>query len=61
MQSPFYYREQAKRARRWARDINNRDIQDSLERMAWDFDQIAEDLERGLIYIRHPRLLPQRQ
>jgi hypothetical protein len=29
--------------------------------MARDFDHIAEDLERGLIDIVHPALLPQRR
>jgi hypothetical protein len=29
--------------------------------MARDYSEIAEDLERGAIEIRHPELLPQRR
>jgi hypothetical protein len=29
--------------------------------MARDYDDIAEDLERGVIEIRHPELMPQRR
>jgi len=61
MQSSGHYRDQASRARRLARGVNDRELTDALERMARDFDHIAEDLERGLINIRHPELLPQRR
>jgi hypothetical protein len=61
MQSSGHYREQASRARRLARSVYERDASDTLERMARDFDHIAEDLERGLINIPHPELLPQRR
>jgi hypothetical protein len=61
MQSSTYYREQASRARRLASGTSDREVRHSLDQMARDFDHIAEDLERGLIDIVHPALLPQRQ
>lgn len=61
MQSAPYYREQAARARRLAAAILEDDACAVLERMAVDFDHIAEDLERGAIEITHPSLLPQQQ
>jgi hypothetical protein len=61
MQSARYYREQASRAWRLAGQVGDRDISESLAKMARDFDDIAIDLERGLIDIVHPALLPQRQ
>jgi hypothetical protein len=30
-------------------------------RLAQDFDELAEDLLRGAIEIRHPELMPQRR
>jgi hypothetical protein len=61
MRSSAYYREQAARARRWARGVSNRELTDTLDRIARDFDHIAEDLERGLVEIVHPAELPQRR
>ncbi len=59
MQEPGHYREQAERARRLAGGLTERDAE-MLERLARDLDDIAEDLERGAIDIRHPELMPQR-
>jgi hypothetical protein len=61
MQPISYYREQAERGRRLARSQNSREVQDTLRRMAQDYDDIAEDLENGAIEIRHPELMPQRR
>ena len=58
MQSETYYREQAARARRLA-GHGRGDIYDMLLRVALDFDDIAEDLKRNAIEIRHPERLPQ--
>ncbi len=59
MQPASYYREQGERARRLAQSILNREVVEMLSRMATDYDDIAEDLEAGLIDVRHPELLPQ--
>ena len=61
MYEATYYRGQAQRARRLARSINHSEVERQLERMARDFDDIAEDLELGAIEIRHAELMPQRQ
>jgi hypothetical protein len=37
----------------------NLETADALTQAADDFDEIAEDLERGAIEIRHPELMPQ--
>jgi hypothetical protein len=58
MQKPSYYREQAARARRLARGSRD-DIEELLKHLASDFDDIAVDLERGAVEIRHPELMPQ--
>lgn len=54
-----YYRQQAVRARRLAAAVANREMQEQLGRIAEDYDDIAADLERGAIEIRHPELMPQ--
>lgn len=60
MQSAAYYREQAARARRLARQCTG-EIYDTLMRLARDFDDIVEDLERDAIEVRHPERMPQNQ
>jgi hypothetical protein len=60
MQDASYYRKQAERARRLARVTTDRPISESLARMAQDYSEIADDLERGAIAVRHPNLMPQR-
>jgi hypothetical protein len=59
MQPPRYYREQAQHARRLAGMVHQPDVEETLCRMAEDFDDIAHDLETGAVDIRHPELLPQ--
>ena len=60
MQKPSYYREHAERARRLARSQTTRDVETMLDRMARDYDDLAEDLENGAVEIRHPELMLQR-
>ena len=59
MQEASYYRDQASRARRLARGVTDREVADQLARTAEDYDDIAEDLERGIIEVRHRELMPQ--
>ena len=59
MYDPSYYRDQAQRARRLARSVTIHDVEAQLLRMAQDYDDLAVDLERGAIEIRHPELMPQ--
>jgi len=61
MHEASYYREQAERLRHMARDTNNDRVARELERLAVDFDDIAEDIELGAIEIIRPDLLPQRK
>ena len=61
MHDPGYYRDQSERARRLARSITRSDVVAQLQRMAQDYDDIAEDLELGAIEVRHPELMPQRR
>jgi hypothetical protein len=61
MRTSNYYREQAARARRWADEVRQRELGDLLSRVAVDYDHVAEDLERGLVEVRHPELMPQNQ
>ena len=58
MHEPTYYREQADRARRLARQTVS-DICAMLLEVAQDFDEVAEDLENGAVEIRHPERMPQ--
>ena len=57
--SAGYYREQAEHARRMARLMHQPDINQTLLRMAEDFEDVAYDLETGAVDVRHPELLPQ--
>lgn len=59
MHSAKYYRGQAAKARGLARDVSTRYAADTLERMAVDYDDIADDLENGAVDIRHPELMKQ--
>jgi hypothetical protein len=59
MYDASYYREQAERALRLARVPTDSETQEALERVARDYEEIAEDLESGAIEIRHPDLMPQ--
>jgi hypothetical protein len=60
MHPPSYYRDQAKHARRMARQMHQPDVTQTLLRMAQDFEDIAYDLETGAVDVRHLELLPQR-
>lgn len=59
MYEPGYYRQQAERARRLSRGITDHEVSRLLGVMARDFEEIADDLERGAIEVRHPELMPQ--
>jgi hypothetical protein len=59
MHSAKYYREQAAHARRLSKMVHQAELRDKFERFANDYDDIAEDLEKGAIEIQHPELLPQ--
>jgi hypothetical protein len=59
MYQSSYYREQAARARRLARRTTDREVVSMLAEFARNYDEIAEDLDRGAIEIRHPELMPQ--
>jgi hypothetical protein len=61
MHSARYYRMRAARVRRIAEQLTHPEVCAALDKIAADFDDIAIDLERGLIEIRHPEQLPQRQ
>ena len=54
-----YYREQASRARRLARQLHQHDASNLLSQIAADYDDVAEDLENGAVEIRHSELMPQ--
>jgi len=59
MHDASHFRTQAARARRLALVPTDRETQNALLQMAQDYVDIAEDLERGAIEIRHPELMPQ--
>ncbi len=61
MQSAKYYRSQAAQAQRLAIISTNHEVMDLLKKLMVDYSDIAEDLERGLIEIKHPELLPQQE
>jgi hypothetical protein len=61
MHPASYYRDRAEHARRVASRVHQPEILEILGQMARDYDDIAEDLERGAIEIRHPELMPQRR
>jgi hypothetical protein len=54
-----YYRAEAARARRLANSINHPEARDALLKMAKDYEEIAVDLERGAIEVKHPERMPQ--
>jgi hypothetical protein len=54
-----YYRQQSERARRLARGLTDEEAISLLMDVAEHYDEIAEDLDRGAIEIRHPELMPQ--
>ena len=60
MQNAAYYRERAERVRWLARQGGDA-VYNELMSLAQDFDELAEDLLRGAVEIRHPELMPQRR
>lgn len=59
MQSSKYYRDNAAKARRLMGGITPGKTSEMLEKLSRDYDDIAADLERGAVEIRHPCLMPQ--
>jgi hypothetical protein len=55
-----YYRDQSARARRLANSISHPEARSALLQMARDYEELAADLEKGAIEIRHAELMPQR-
>lgn len=58
MKPASFYRTQAERARRVANAVPEPQIRTNFWQLAQDFEEIAEDLERGTTKLRHPELLP---
>ena len=56
-----YYRDKAREARRLMGTVTREEVADLLQCIARDYDELAIDLEDGLIEILHPELLPQRR
>jgi hypothetical protein len=61
MHPASYYRDRAEHIPSIAARLYQADLLEILNRMAQDYDDIAEDLEGGAIEIRHPELMPQRR
>jgi hypothetical protein len=59
MRDARYYRAEADHMRRLASLVHQPAIQVKLREAARDFEEIAQDLEGGLIEVRHPEMLPQ--
>ena len=56
-----HYRRQAARAKRLADGTTDREMSEALASAAQDFAEIADDLERGAVEVRHPELVTQSQ
>lgn len=52
-----HYREKAERARQLADRAWQPELKETLRSLATDYDEIAEDIERGATGIRHADLL----
>lgn len=62
MMDADYYRGQAARARRFAKQLHSHpEIYRQLMDMATGYDEIVADLKSGAIEVRHPDLMPQRR
>ena len=59
MGAALYYRHQAAKARRLASKVTDERAAEILKQTARDYEEIAEDLEKGADEIRHPDLMPQ--
>jgi hypothetical protein len=56
-----YYRQQAERAERLSGITTDQQMREALASAARDFADIADDLERGAVEVRHPELVTQGQ
>jgi hypothetical protein len=61
MREISYYRQQAERAKRLSDMTTNLEVSETLASAARDFADIADDLERGAVEVRHPELVTQSQ
>jgi len=61
MREISYYRRQAERTKRLSDATNDQQFREALASAARDFADIADDLERGAIEVRHPELVTQSQ
>lgn len=59
MNTAQYYRKQAERAHRLADLCHDGPVRVGLERLAHDYAEMADDIETGIVEIRHSELLPQ--
>jgi hypothetical protein len=57
MDRASHYRREADHARLLAEVTWQPDLEDTLRRLAQDFDETAEDIEAGATEMRHPELL----
>ena len=57
MDRSAHYRDEANQARQLADATWQPDLEDMLRHLAKDYDEIAEDIEKGAIEIRHAELL----
>jgi hypothetical protein len=60
MRRASYYREQAERARRLAGAQTQLDTKVQLEKVAQEYDALAQDLENSGVEIRQSEISPQR-
>jgi hypothetical protein len=61
MHSPLYYRSQATIARRLASKHANEVLSEFLNQTSKDYEDIALDLESGVVEVRHPDLVRQQR
>jgi len=57
---PAYFRLRAERTRGLSRRILQPDARKLLLDLARDYEELADDLDRGLNQLRHAELLPER-
>ena len=61
MHSPLYYRSQATIARRAAAKHTNEVLSEFLNQTSKDYEDMALDLESGVVEVRHPDLVRQQR
>jgi hypothetical protein len=59
MHDSSYYQEQAARAKHLAKSVGRSDVADVLAQIAQDYEDIADDLRRGAVKVRHLELVRQ--